>query len=321
VILLGPPLLLLLILELALQWLLPRERRSFATRLAASQEAEVTNVPGGNFMGMIAPSALPETGYQLKPHRRWTFMGVDVRTNGQGFRGAEFAEQKPPGTRRVVGLGDSVMFGWGVREEATYMARLQAALARRQDLGRIEVLNCAVPGFNAPQEAALLRHRCAAYAPDLIVVGYTLNDGDPPLFQDPPSDGILEESRLFTLGRDLWRLRFPPPTQEVQRLRRIRRGLEGIARLAGDRGAPVAFLIYPQHLNQYDAEVPRRLAVDLGFRYVDLYSSFESAYRERRLAGIEDLYLSAHDAHPNEEGHEMIAASLEPVVAALLEGQ
>jgi lysophospholipase L1-like esterase len=316
--LLGPPALVFLVLELALQLLLPREP-SAAKRLSASEQVEVASVTDANTMGTVAASAFPELIYQLKPHRHWNLLGVDVRTNGHGFRGDDLAERKPEGTRRIVGLGDSVMFGWGVREEATYMARLQKALQVRPELGRVEVLNCAVPGYNAPQEAALLRLTCGAFAPDLILVGYTLNDGDPPIFEDPPATaGILGKSRLYQLGWDLWTARVPAPSLDAIRRERIRQGLEQIARFARSRGTPVAFLIYPQHLKQYDPEIPKQIAIALGFAYLDLYEGFTREYRERGLSRIEDVYLGPHDAHPNAEGHEMIAELLTPFVATLL---
>ena len=43
-----------------------------------------------------------------------------VRVNSHGTRGREFSVEKPPNTFRIVSLGDSKTFGWGLSEEETY---------------------------------------------------------------------------------------------------------------------------------------------------------------------------------------------------------
>jgi len=58
-------------------------------------------------------------------------MGVPVEISSQGFRDREYPLEKPPGTVRVLMLGDSTTLGWGQRlEESTpkvLEARLNAA--------------------------------------------------------------------------------------------------------------------------------------------------------------------------------------------------
>ena len=59
------------------------------------------------------------------------YAGAPLSTNGHGFRGREVAHAKPPGVVRIVGLGDSVMFGQGVADDETYLAILEAELNAR----------------------------------------------------------------------------------------------------------------------------------------------------------------------------------------------
>ena len=63
----------------------------------------------------------PETKAQIKRLREFT-----VSTNSQGFRGPEIPKKKQK--RRILCLGDSVTFGWGVEEEASYPALLRKTL-------------------------------------------------------------------------------------------------------------------------------------------------------------------------------------------------
>jgi lysophospholipase L1-like esterase len=105
---------------------------------------------------------------------RWS-----VHINDQGFRTPAFAEPKLPGTRRIVVLGDSSTFGWGVEEFQAYPRRLATALAKRWnvDPARIEVLNLGVPGYSTFQGRVLLERSALALDPDAIVWSYLSNDG------------------------------------------------------------------------------------------------------------------------------------------------
>jgi len=68
---------------------------------------------------------------------------------------------------RVVFLGDSVMFGWGVNDNETLVNRLAAILD-------IEAVNTGTNGYNIEQVAATLR----AYAADAFVYLAIGNDAD-----------------------------------------------------------------------------------------------------------------------------------------------
>ena len=66
-----------------------------------------------------------------RPHARGLSGGVLYETNSHGFRGPERSLIKPPGTFRIVVIGDSVTMGWGVAEALTYppLIELRSPLA------------------------------------------------------------------------------------------------------------------------------------------------------------------------------------------------
>ena len=102
---------------------------------------------------------------------------VPVRTNAAGFRGAELPGAKPPGTFRIVVLGDSFTWGFGVRERQAYPARLARLLSRRTGgAPRVEVVNLGLPGAGPLDYLHHLDHTAVALEPDLIVVGLFAND-------------------------------------------------------------------------------------------------------------------------------------------------
>lgn len=68
--------------------------------------------------------------WRLKPNQD-CLTKVDrrpVHINAQGTRGPEFSLTKPAGTFRILALGDSRTFGWGLADEETYSRQLEAML-------------------------------------------------------------------------------------------------------------------------------------------------------------------------------------------------
>ena len=118
----------------------------------------------------------PEVRYVLAPNQKgWVDDGF-VTTNSRGFRGAEVDVPKPSGRLRIVALGDSVVFGWGVNDADTFCQQLEQQFrARRPDLD-VDVVNLAVPGYATRQEVALLRRHLAALQPDVVLLGFYEND-------------------------------------------------------------------------------------------------------------------------------------------------
>lgn len=99
--------------------------------------------------------------------------GVTYRTNALGLRGPEV----PPddGTEwRVLSLGDSSVWGWGVPEEATFVQVLAARLTTptRPVRGVIG----GVPGHESAQALRTLREVGPAIAPDVVVIGTLWSD-------------------------------------------------------------------------------------------------------------------------------------------------
>ena len=67
----------------------------------------------------------------LPDQRAFTKIGHEpVTINAHGSRGSEFSAQKPADVVRILSLGDSRTFGWGVADGETFSARLQELLQR-----------------------------------------------------------------------------------------------------------------------------------------------------------------------------------------------
>lgn len=117
--------------------------------------------------------------YMLKPDMQYEFEHIHVLINSQGLRGDLVSEEKSRGVYRILGLGDSVTFGWQVRQEETYLQRLESMLNVNDPLRHYEVINASVPGYKLGHELAYLKEYGVRYQPDLVIVGFcVLNDAD-----------------------------------------------------------------------------------------------------------------------------------------------
>jgi hypothetical protein len=126
--------------------------------------------------------------FELRPNLVVRFRGAAVRTNARGWRDREFEIPKPAGTTRIVGIGDSIMFGWGVEEGERYTSRLEAMLEKSYPEQSWEVLTLASPGYNLVMEVEALARYGLDYDPDLILYGYTANDRCLPNFVAEAAD-------------------------------------------------------------------------------------------------------------------------------------
>lgn len=121
--------------------------------------------------------------FELRPHLDMKFGHRILRTNKHGMRSdVDHSLEKPADTVRVIGLGDSGMFGWGVDQGEEYMAVLERLLNERGDGRRYEVLNLAVPGYNTHLEVESLAHKGLRFSPDIVILGWCENDYQLPFF-------------------------------------------------------------------------------------------------------------------------------------------
>jgi hypothetical protein len=118
-------------------------------------------------------AADPLLYWRLKANQN-CFTKVDhkpVHVNSLGTRGPEFSIAKPPNTIRILSLGDSKTFGWGLSEPETYSglleSRLQEYLGSRK---KVEVINAGVNAWSYAQMFMYLREYGVKYQPDIVLL-------------------------------------------------------------------------------------------------------------------------------------------------------
>ncbi|MBI3848629.1 MAG: SGNH/GDSL hydrolase family protein [Planctomycetes bacterium] len=323
------------------------EALSFSER--SRPDADSAAGPTMNLRGIVRRSADADLVYELVPNLDCWFGGVPLATNSYGFRDREWVRPKPPAVSRLVALGDSILFGPGVDIDATFLRRVEHAASERRarrGLGPIQTLDFGVPGYNAFQEAALLRASALTFEPDFLVVCAVDNDDQLPAFLARSSttgeNDALQSRAEFFLGPDaqekaekVRRIQVDPGAVSEERVPREYRRMTGfavvetslreIASLAHERRIPMLVTIYgPQagpdhdpcpHADRHAAIA--RLGTEAGFDVLDLHPIFTRVAEAHGWRDIRALQLGPGDPHLNVEGHHIVADAIVERMAAL----
>jgi len=127
-----------------------------------------------NGFPLYALAADPITGVRYRPnlHLRVSYGEKGKRfrftTNSLGFRSREVEWTKPPGTFRILFVGDEFTEGFGVNDDETFPHYVEEIL--RQIDRSVEVINAGQTGCGLPECVGLLRGSVSRLSPDLVVV-------------------------------------------------------------------------------------------------------------------------------------------------------
>src|SRR5262249_31244378 len=144
----------------------------------------------------------PRLGWTLAPPRETVFRGAHcaahVSQNGEGLRARHYPYEREAGRRRILVLGDSVVWCWGVEQDACFTERLEAVLPDT------DVINAGVPGYSSAQEMLFYEREGRRYRPDLVLLVVVPNDlADHLAPRGPPFR--LDDGRLVTTNLPLGR--------------------------------------------------------------------------------------------------------------------
>lgn len=123
----------------------------------------------------------PYVGHVLAPDVTTRFTTAEFSTtiaiNPQGIRDDEPVGPKEPGERRIVVLGDSIVFAVQVEHHETFCELLEARLNARGDGTRYRVLNAGVQGYGPIEALRFLERVAIGFEPDLVLfVSFVAND-------------------------------------------------------------------------------------------------------------------------------------------------
>ena len=236
-------------------------------------------------------------GWSLQPGTRLhgvdTDRGLDyhIAVNRLGHRDPERQLAKPRGVRRVLFLGDSMLFGAGVE----LGERCTDLLAARLGAG-VEVLNSAVSGWGTDQEFLYLCHEGFALHPDVVVIALcmsndVINNMLDHAFLDVPSKPRFTCDDDGALRLEPFQVRPPPRPETLKRVLKHSRLLNYVgrhARLLRTRLQPPRPRATPPRYYPEDLESDRS--------HWSVYKLPYSERFERAFRVTEALVAAAHDS-------------------------
>lgn len=292
-----------------------------------------------------------ERAFALLPDRDGIAGGVPFHTNSLGFRGRDISTIVPGRDDVIVVLGDSYAFGYGVTDEQAFPAVLERLLQRAYPDLRVRVLALALPGYNSRQQLATLREFGPRIRPRLVLLAYHLNDTHERDVDTGREVPHAEDSGASRLGLARPRHVAERLREHSHLVRFLLPQLAGLARALhvpvrtsataelddyvegrgpwlrtqvvlqeifdaarNDLGAGVALMVVPYMVLLTDQHPPAP-AYDVVMRFaaahhVPAVNAF--TYFRGRRAGR--LWINPFDAHPNAEGHALLAQAASDLV-------
>lgn len=267
------------------------------------------------------PSSLPWQDAEFIPgsaNPRYT--GVSVEINSRALRDREFGVPKPAGTYRVLTIGDSVTFGYGVELNEIYFKVFEEKLNAARDDVRFEVINGGLVSAALEYHYHFLR-LADDLEPDLVLIGLVLNDIKPyaefaldteqPGFEPPAPSPIRRMNAFLQKNLHLYQLVYSSlkgilygagildanalmgynfvaleePSEELDfTWERTVWMLDNIVSLAEEKDYEIALVVFPLEL-QLNETALNRYRDALGLTLTDAALSGDPQARLRRFAG------------------------------------
>lgn len=291
--------------------------------------------------------AIVELGLRLvRPSPRYTDTSVDNKFTDYRLPEDWAAPRRSPETVRVVVLGDSFTYGDGVHEEDAYPYRMQFRMNLYSPDRLHQVYNAGRNGLNTVGERELLDTLGLLRSdPDLVLIGFGLNDPEPTAktlareFREPIRRRLPIGRAELEIYRRSKLFQFVYGRLENSRQRRAmnsyvanlfdtespywlecRRALVSFRDHLAKRGIPLLVAVLPAFDSPFDESYPyapqhrqiMETLAELEIPAVDLLSQYDGV-ETRRLA-----VTPFTDAHPNELAHRIAADFLAEYVLECL---
>ena len=245
-----------------------------------------------------------------------------VNSNGDSLRTREASELEAF-TFRIMTMGCSTTFGWGVTDEEAYPNRLEEYV-HKAGYTKTAVINAGQPGYTSFQGAWLWERTLKQYKPDVVLIGFVVQDARKAAYTDL-SQAILQKDYRFLKENFLYNSRAylalrhavgavqirakergsgdaggvyrVPPKDYVNNLRRL------ISSIKENGGTPVLFG-YPLERSGYTKDhriILAAAAQELQVPIFDPQAKMEQASRTG------SYYFSRDRGHANAAGNDLIA--------------
>ena len=242
---------------------------------------------------------------------------VFYSVNNLGFRNTyPVLETKADMSERVIFVGDSMTYGFGVLEEDTFIVKLEKNF--RENGKKVEVINAAEPGAGLANYTEIVKNKILKLHPDILVIGINLND-----IIDFPTSLIIEKiSRRFAWSiREYSKLvdficfaieKNMSANENIagmldsytpEKLSNFKGFIQEMNGLAKKNNSKLYIMVHPifYDFDDYDFE---KIHKDIDQVLTEEKIPFHDFLEDFKEDDAEDLWITKNDQHPNEIAHE-----------------
>ena len=227
---------------------------------------------------------------------------------------------------RIMLLGDSLTFGWGVKAEDRFSDLLEDRMNREltnSEYERFEVINTGVGNYNTVQEVNFYEVYGRVWEPDMVILNFFINDAEPTPTKRSPF--IIQYSYLAMW---LWgRL------DTMQRIVGVRDNFFDYYSKLYDDDKPglkimeeafsrISEITHKDGTELLMVMLPELHVVGKEYKFADIYGKVKAFAIQSGINNVIDLsdnfkgqvpdtlWVSPDDAHPNAKAHKIIAEGI-----------
>ena len=254
----------------------------------------------------------------------------------QELRDFDYEFNKTNNTYRILTIGDSFTYGSGVNLCNTWPKQLERKLSNITSK-KIEVINGGRNGLETTNELKYLKDRGIKFKPDMVIVGYFLNDAT------LKASNVLITNRIRkghvaisnnSMETNSHLLRFLYKTIEKQKLTKStikeyhdsyfnntelweknKKALLGLKTFSEKENFTLIVVIFPILYDLKDNTYP----------FIDIIHTIDSFLKENNIHSHsllpyfqgykeKNLWLTINNAHPNEKGHEIASSGIKEIL-------
>ncbi len=256
---------------------------------------------------------------------------IDHEMNSVGWRDDEHRRARPEKAYRILGIGDSYLFGQGVKAKDRCLTRLGNQLQNDFPSQLIETINSGQPGYNTVMEARVLKECGLSFHPNLVILHFVPNDVEPDIYTrnakvefftefitgSMSTDWMSQHSEIWALlnrtiggrvrGQAYIRDSIGSFLSAPEKWSACENGLDTIVQTCRDNKIPLLIVAFP-FFYRLNADYPfqpihdrlREYCVNADVPFIDLRDHY------RAFSGPE-LWVHPTDQHPNETAHRIAA--------------
>lgn len=254
------------------------------------------------------------------PNSRGSLMGVPIAINSKGLRDSEYDYKKPEGVYRILIVGDSLTFGWGVESQDTFSGILEKRLNEQNTLSgkykEIQVINAGIGNYNTTQELVFLREDGLKYEPDEVMLAHFTNDAEQ---TQREANNFLTRNFILYASTVSFKNKIIAVFDDRRNYEYYYKGLYREAYWAEYQKVLTAF---EDETKKYEIKLTVLLLPEfhdlVNYQLEDEHQKMVRFFKERGVAVMDSLevfrgeegrsfWVASDDSHPNASAHRIIA--------------